>query len=87
LAVEELIGLKVRGEYFELDPVIPKAWKEFSLVYKRAGRNFNIRVDNKAGVERGVKRVLVEGSESGAKIRFDAYGATPNVDIVVELGA
>jgi cyclic beta-1,2-glucan synthetase len=37
--VEEVLGLKVRGETLRLDPVIPPEWPGFRITYRRAAVN------------------------------------------------
>ncbi len=59
--VEEILGLKVRGESLELDPVIPAAWDGFELTYRHGEAVYEIRVENPGRVERGVVSVELDG--------------------------
>jgi cyclic beta-1,2-glucan synthetase len=59
--VEEVLGLKVRGETLRIDPVVPNWWTAFDLSYRHGEALYEIRVDNAAGVERGVASVEMDG--------------------------
>ena len=41
---EDILGLRVMGSRFRIQPCIPKDWPEFSITYRRAGTTWNIRV-------------------------------------------
>jgi cyclic beta-1,2-glucan synthetase len=59
--VEEVLGLKVRGDHLELDPVIPEGWEGFRLRYRHAEAIYEIQVENPEGCERGVSWVEMDG--------------------------
>jgi cyclic beta-1,2-glucan synthetase len=59
--VEEVLGLKLRGETLRLDPVIPAWWEGFRLTYRHGEAVYEIRVENPDGQERGVASVEVDG--------------------------
>ncbi len=59
--VEEILGLKVRGERLSLDPVIPGSWDGFELTYRHGQAVYEIRVENPSHVERGVASVELDG--------------------------
>jgi len=59
--VEEVLGLKVRGDHLQLDPVIPAGWKGFHLRYRHGEAIYEIQVENPEGFERGVSWVEMDG--------------------------
>ncbi|HVP57998.1 MAG TPA: hypothetical protein VMU02_07845 [bacterium] len=59
--VGEVLGLKVRGDHLELDPVIPGWWEGFSLRYRHGEAVYEIRVENPERRERGVAWVELDG--------------------------
>jgi cyclic beta-1,2-glucan synthetase len=59
--VEEVLGLKVRGDRMQLNPVIPGWWEGFSLRYRHGEAIYEIRVENPEGCERGVSWVEMDG--------------------------
>ncbi|MGA2532307.1 MAG: glucoamylase family protein [Candidatus Aminicenantales bacterium] len=59
--VEEVLGLKVRGDHMQLDPVIPGWWDGFHLRYRRGEAIYEIQVENPEHCERGVSWVEMDG--------------------------
>jgi cyclic beta-1,2-glucan synthetase len=59
--VEEVLGLKVRGDHMQLDPVIPGWWEGFRLRYRHGEAVYEIQVENPEGCERGVSWVEMDG--------------------------
>jgi cyclic beta-1,2-glucan synthetase len=59
--VGEILGLKVRGNHLEIDPVIPASWEGFSLRYRHGEAVYEIRVENPDGCERGVAWAEIDG--------------------------
>jgi cyclic beta-1,2-glucan synthetase len=59
--VEEVLGLKVRGNTMQLDPVIPGGWQGFQLRYRYGEAIYEIQVENPEGCERGVSWVEIDG--------------------------
>ena len=59
--VEEVLGLKVRGDHMQLNPVIPVWWEGFHLRYRHGEAIYEIQVENPEGCERGVSWVEMDG--------------------------
>ncbi|TVR67867.1 MAG: glycosyl transferase [Spirochaetaceae bacterium] len=59
--VEEILGLKIRGDEMRLDPVIPGHWEGFDLRYRHGEGIYEIRVENPHRYQRGVSSVEVDG--------------------------
>jgi cyclic beta-1,2-glucan synthetase len=59
--IEEILGLKVRGDHLEIDPVIPASWEGFTLRYHHGEAVYEIRVENPEGCERGVVWTEIDG--------------------------
>ena len=59
--VEEILGLKVRGETMRLDPVIPGWWDGFQMSYRHGEAIYEIQVENPEHCERGVTWVELDG--------------------------
>jgi cyclic beta-1,2-glucan synthetase len=83
VGLEGILGFKKRGESIELNPCIPRSWKEFSIDYRYGDSTYSISVRNPDGVQRGVKSVTVDGSDTGVAIPLTQYG---DHDVVVTLG-
>jgi len=59
--VEEVLGLKIRGDHMQMDPVIPGWWEGFSLRYRHGESIYEIQVENPEGFERGVSWLEMDG--------------------------
>jgi cyclic beta-1,2-glucan synthetase len=59
--VEEVLGLKLRGETLRLDPVIPPEWPGFRLTFRHGEAVYEIQVDNPDHATRGVVSVQLDG--------------------------
>jgi cyclic beta-1,2-glucan synthetase len=59
--VEEVLGLKVRGNQLLLDPVIPGWWDGFQVQYRHGEALYEIRVENPEGCECGVSWIEIDG--------------------------
>jgi cyclic beta-1,2-glucan synthetase len=59
--VEDVLGLKVRGNRLILDPVIPGWWNGFEMKYRHGKAVYSIRVENPDGCERGVCWIEMDG--------------------------
>ncbi len=59
--VEEILGLKVRGNTLRLAPVIPGWWDGFQLSYRHGKALYEIRVENPEHCERGIAWMEIDG--------------------------
>jgi len=59
--VEEILGLKVRGDQMQLYPVIPGWWEGFRLRYRHGEAIYEIQVENPERCEQGVSWVEMDG--------------------------
>jgi cyclic beta-1,2-glucan synthetase len=65
--LESILGVRLEGECLCVDPCIPKAWIGFELTLRRGSSCYEIRVENPAGVERGVIFAAIDGAEITAR--------------------
>jgi len=59
--VESILGLQVRAGTLVFNPCIPKAWRNYTMVYQHESSRYGISVENPNGVMRGVVLVEVDG--------------------------
>ncbi|HEX5042981.1 MAG TPA: glucoamylase family protein [Candidatus Polarisedimenticolaceae bacterium] len=59
--IEGILGLRLRGAALELDPSIPRGWRQYEIVLRYHGSRYEIVVENPMGVSRGVVRVELDG--------------------------
>ncbi len=54
-----------------LEPCIPSSWRECTIRRKYRQNTYEIRIENPDGVEKGIKRILVDGCEvEGNRIEY-----------------
>jgi len=84
--LEEILGFKLRGDRFCLEPCLPKEWKAFSLRYIHGDSSYTVTVENPDGVSRGVVSIEVNGQKSADKwIALKDNGR--NNRILIRMGA
>jgi cyclic beta-1,2-glucan synthetase len=89
VGLEALLGLKISGDTFTIDPCIPSLWKEFSIKYKVKNRCFTILVRNAQGVESGVAQIMVNGKIREDKkilLQSQDYQELESIDVEVTMG-
>ncbi|HEV7681940.1 MAG TPA: glucoamylase family protein [Pyrinomonadaceae bacterium] len=52
--LESILGFKLQGERLQIDPCVPRWWRDFEITYRRARTTYHIKVENPHGVSRGV---------------------------------
>jgi cyclic beta-1,2-glucan synthetase len=60
--LESILGLKRHGASFELDPCIPAAWPEYSIVWRFGRTRYEISVANPEHRCRGIAEAELDGS-------------------------
>ncbi|MGH9933251.1 MAG: GH36-type glycosyl hydrolase domain-containing protein, partial [Pyrinomonadaceae bacterium] len=64
--LESILGFKLRGERLQIDPCVPRWWRDFEITYRRGRAKYHIRVENPHGATRGVATVELDGA-----VQFD----------------
>jgi cyclic beta-1,2-glucan synthetase len=65
--LESLLGLKIEGDHFSLDPCIPRTWPRYDMVLRHGSAVYEIRVDNPDGVQRGIGHAKLDGQDLGQR--------------------
>jgi len=83
-ATEYLLGAQRDYDGLGIDPVIPSKWKKFKITRPFRGAIYDIEVKNPKGVQRGVKKLLVDGEPvDGNLIKPGMKGKTYKVEVVM----
>ncbi len=61
--VNGILGLQPQYDGIKINPCIPSAWKCFTMKKNFRGKMLDIKVDNSAGVEKGVRYIIVNGKK------------------------
>jgi len=85
VALEAILGFRLRGNTLEFEPCIPPAWPAYQMTYRYGSATYQFRIDNQAGTGRGVRSVTFDGKFiADGKISLNNDGLTHQVR--VELG-
>jgi cyclic beta-1,2-glucan synthetase len=68
--LETILGFRKRGSTLCIDPCIPHRWKGFEITYRHGRTLYRIRVENPAGVCRGVSRASLDGTRLPGEARI-----------------
>ena len=63
VAIEAILGFRLRGEMLQLAPCIPAHWPGFELRYRHRSSTYRIVVDNAAHAGRGVCAIELDGGK------------------------
>ena len=83
-ATQYLLGIRPGFDTLTIDPCIPSDWEEFSIDRKWRGASYHIHVTNPDSVEKGVRKIVLNGREVE---RIDAAPAGSVNTIEVIMGA
>jgi cyclic beta-1,2-glucan synthetase len=62
VALESILGFRLRGMMLTIDPCIPRNWSNFSITFRYHSTVYKIRVENPSSVMRGVALMHVDGT-------------------------
>jgi len=80
-----ILGIQPMYNGLKIDPCIPSDWKEFEVERKWRGAIYKIKVKNPAGIEKGVKSVLLNGKNVNGIIPIQAKGTVNDVEVIMGL--
>jgi cellobiose phosphorylase len=84
-ASQGLLGVEPDYEGLRIDPCIPKSWTGFSVVRRFRTTEYRISVNNPSGINRGVKRLRVDGRDVPGNLIVHQTGKSKvNVEITLE---
>jgi len=62
-ATQYILGIQPDYLGLKIDPCIPSLWRQFSAIRKFRKKILNIKVQNDSGVQKGVKKIIINGKE------------------------
>lgn len=74
-----ILGVRLTFDGLMIDPCVPADWKQFEVVRKWRGATYRIKVENPAGVEKGVNAVTLNGKPATFPISAQAAGTVNEV--------
>jgi len=82
---EYILGFQKNGDTIIMDPCIPCKWKEYTIQYKYNATIYNIKVNNPEGINKGVKKISVDGKISTVN-RINLVNDLKTHDVEVFMG-
>jgi cyclic beta-1,2-glucan synthetase len=86
VGLEWILGFRLRGATLLLDPCVPKAWRNFEIVFRYHSARYDIAVENPRGVSHGVARIELDGAPlqgAPAPIPLSDDGAAHRVRVIM----
>jgi cyclic beta-1,2-glucan synthetase len=84
VGMESILGITLRRGALHIDPCIPRAWPRYEVAFRPARTAYLVVVENPDGVNRGVKRLEVDGVDrTGQDIPLLEDGAEHHVRVVL----
>lgn len=59
--LENLLGLKIKGDKMEINPCLPKEWPDCSFSYSYKDTKYNIHILNNSNDEKKQKKIIIDG--------------------------
>ena len=84
--VESILGLRMRGEFLDLDPCIPRNWPRFDIRLRHGSTQYEIAVENPEGVSSGVAYARFDEAVIGDRpLRLPLHddGATHRIHVTL----
>lgn len=82
--IEYILGFKIKNNTLQINPCIPKEWKEFSMRYKYGRSIYNIKVKNPNGKNCGVSKMIINGEEIEEKeVKLIDDGKVNEIDVEI----
>jgi len=83
VAVEFILGLKLKGDVLEIDPAIPSQWPKFEATIRHGGATYEILVENPSRRCKGIAQVTLDGSPATARIALVRDGQRHKVHVIM----
>jgi N,N'-diacetylchitobiose phosphorylase len=85
VATQHILGIQPDYEGLRIDPCIPSSWKEFSVKREFRNKILDVKIQNKKGVQKGVKKIVLNGEDiEGNFIPFSKM--KKNNTVLVQMG-
>jgi cyclic beta-1,2-glucan synthetase len=82
--LESILGFKLRGNKLQIDPCVPRWWREFAITYRHNGAVYQISVENPMGLSKGVASIEVDGKIlRGDEIELGAEARHYNIKVLM----
>ncbi|HYT91023.1 MAG TPA: glycosyl hydrolase family 65 protein, partial [Gemmataceae bacterium] len=74
VALESILGFRLRGDRLTLAPCVPPHWNSFEITFHRRSATYRITVDNTAGTGQSVRALIVDGQPCDGWVQLSGEG-------------
>ncbi len=85
-ASQYILGLRPEYGGLTIDPCVPASWRRFRMTRRFRGAHLSIEVNNPAGVQKGIARLVLNGAALEGNF-IPAEMLLAENDVVVEMGS
>lgn len=82
-ATKYILGIRPGYDCLVIDPCIPSHWEEFEVRRTWRGAEYNIKVRNPNGVEKGVAKIILNGQEITGPVPIQNPGSENIVEVLM----
>jgi cyclic beta-1,2-glucan synthetase len=84
VGIEWILGFRLRGDSFTLQPCIPKTWKNFRITFRHRSGTYHIQAQNPNGKSTGITILEMDGMRlSGNQIPLTSSGEEHFVKLIL----
>ncbi|NLK22098.1 MAG: glycosyl transferase [Epulopiscium sp.] len=80
-----ILGIKPDYDGLKIDPCIPEAWDGYKVTREFRGTIYNIEIQNKDHVSKGIKKVFLDGKELKSNI-IPVLSDNKEHEVIVQMG-
>ena len=84
--IEWILGFRVRGTAFSIDPCIPRTWPRYSISFRYHSATYNVRVENPHSISRGVARAELDGKPLPGSVNIPLVNDGAEHQVLIVLG-
>jgi cyclic beta-1,2-glucan synthetase len=86
--LESILGFGLHGDRLQINPCIPRSWREYEIRYTHGSATYNLVIENPHGLNRGIARIEMDGVHmASAEIQLADDGKEHSVHITLEAPA
>jgi N,N'-diacetylchitobiose phosphorylase len=82
-ATRWMLGVRLTFDGLIVDPCIPRDWPEFTMTRQWRGATYRIHVSNPRHVEKGVRRVTLNGKETSFPVPPQCAGSMNDIEVTM----
>lgn len=82
-ATKYILGLRPSYDGLIIDPCIPSEWNGFEITRIWRNATYKIKVKNPEGVEKGIKKITLNGEEINLPVPIQKEGSVNTVEVIM----